>query len=243
MIDFYKRDLNPINFSDIYTNCNFPIYPGEVVILQAPPASMKTMLLQNLMVAFKKPTYFIEMEMSPRQIWSRFAMIEKGWTEEQLADHYKQYNNGISQSFNWLTVDYGSLYTHELEKRIATLPVKPEIVVVDHMGLFRSKQRDHNMKVEEASQALMELAVKHQVIVFTVSEISKQAMVEGMNIASSRGSFRVAYNANKILSLKPFKDDKGEIKMLQLVSDKNRERETLNIKLGIDNVRMVPYEE
>ena len=99
------------------------------------------------------------------------------------------------------------------------------------------------MKVEEASQALMELAVKHQVIVFTVSEISKQAMVEGMNIASSRGSFRVAYNANKILSLKPFKDEQGNIKMLQLVSDKNRERETLNIKLGIDNVRMVPYEE
>ena len=243
MIDFYKRDLNPINFSEIYPNCNFPIYPGEVVILQAPPASMKTMLLQNLMVAFKKPTYFIEMEMSPRQIWSRFAMIETGMTEEQLSAHYKQYNNGISQKFNWLTTDFGSLYTHELEKRIATLPVKPELVVVDHMGLFRSKQRDHNMKVEEASQALMELAVKHQVIVFTVSEISKQAMVEGMNIASSRGSFRVAYNANKILSLKPFKDEEGQIKMLQLVSDKNRERETLNIKLGIDNVRMVPYEE
>ena len=61
MIDFYKRDLNPINFSEIYTNCNFPIYPGEVVILQAPPASMKTMFLQNMMVAFKRPTYFIEM--------------------------------------------------------------------------------------------------------------------------------------------------------------------------------------
>jgi len=243
MIEFYKRNLNPINFSEIYNNCNFPVYPGEVVILQAPPASMKTMLLQNLMVLFKRPTYFIEMEMSPRQIWSRFAMIDKGWTEEQLIAHYKEYNNGLSQSFDWLTVDFASLYTHELEKRITTLPVKPEIVVVDHMGLFRSKQRDHNMKVEEASQALMELEVKHQVIVFTVSEISKQAMVEGMNIASSRGSFRVAYNANKILSLKPFKNDQGEIKMLQLVSDKNRERETLNIKLGIDNVRMVPYEE
>ena len=243
MIEFFKRDLNPINFSDVYANCDFPIYPGEVVILQAPPASMKTMLLQNLMVAFKRPTYFIEMEMSPRQIWSRFAMIETGMTEEQLSDHYKKYNNGISQKFSWLTTDFGSLYTHELEKRIATLPVKPEIVVVDHMGLFRSKKNDHNMKVEEASQALMELAVKHNVIVFTVSEISKQAMVEGMNIASSRGSFRVAYNANKILSLKPFKDEKGNIKMLQLKSDKNRERETLNIKLAIDNVRMVPYEE
>lgn len=242
MIEFYKRDLNPINFKEAY-GCDFPIYPGEVVILQAPPASMKTMFLQNMMVAFKRPTYFIEMEMSPRQIWSRFAMIETGMSEEELAEHYRKYNNGISQKFDWLTVDFGSLYTHELEKRIATLPVKPEIVVVDHMGLFRSKKNDHNMKVEEASQALMELAVKHNVIVFTVSEISKQAMVEGMNIASSRGSFRVAYNANKILSLKPYKNkETGEIQMLQLVSDKNREKESMNIKLGFDNLRMVPYE-
>ena len=242
MLDFYSRDLQPINFKTLY-DVNFPIYPGEVVILQAPPASMKTMLLQNIMVGLKKPTYFIEMEMSPRQIWSRFVQIEMGWDEKQIAEHYKKLRNGVSDKFKWLTVDYSSLYAHELEKRITTLPTKPELVVIDHMGLFRSKQRDHNMKVEEASQALMELAVKHQIIVFAVSEISKQAMNEGMNIASSRGSFRIAYNANKILSLTPFKDKEGTIKMLQLKSDKNRERETMNVKLMLDNVRIKRYAE
>ena len=45
---------------------------------------MKTMLLQSWVQKLKRPTYFIEMEMSPRQIWSRFVMIERGWKEEEI---------------------------------------------------------------------------------------------------------------------------------------------------------------
>ena len=81
------------------------------------------------------------------------------------------------------------------------LPVKPEIVVVDHMGLFRSQQKDANMKTEEVSQALMELAIQENVIVLAVSEINKSSFKDGLDLSSSKGSFRVAYNANKILGL------------------------------------------
>jgi hypothetical protein len=239
LIDFYKKDLKPIDIGKIYGQ-TFPIYPGEVVILQAPPASMKTMLLQNWMNHFKKPTYFVEMEMSPRQIWSRFVMIEKGWTEEELIAHYSSMQNGLDEEFKWLTVDYSSCYPFELDKKISMLPTKPEIVVVDHMGLFRSKQKDNNMKVEEASQALMDIAVKHNIIVFTVSEISKTAFKEGMDISSSRGSFRIAYNANKLLSLKPCRDQDGMIDTLILKSDKNREKEQMRVELKVDNVKIVP---
>jgi RecA-family ATPase len=122
------------------------------------------------------------------------------------------------------------------------LPTKPEIVVVDHMGLFRSKQKDNNMKVEEVSQALMEIAVKHNVVVFAVSEISKSAFREGMDMASARGSFRIAYNANKLLSLKPFRNDKGLIDTLVLKSDKNREKEQIRAELKVDNARIIPYD-
>ena len=80
LIQFYKDDIQPIDIGALYGQ-HFPIYPGEVVILQAPPASMKTMLLQNWMVALKRNTYFVEMEMSSRQIWSRFVMIENKWSE------------------------------------------------------------------------------------------------------------------------------------------------------------------
>ena len=233
LVDFFTRDLDPINIGKLYGQ-DFPIYPGEVVILQAPPKSMKTMLLQSWIHKLKRPTYFIEMEMSPRQMWMRFVMMEKGWDEDQLKKHYTQYANGISQNFDWLTIDYNSCYSHELGKRIMMLPYKPEIVVVDHMGLFKSQKQDNNMKVEEVSQALMEIAIHNNLVVFAVSEITKQAFHEGMDITSAKGSFRIGYNANKVLSLTPYKDENNLIKSLKVVCTANRERETLNLELIVN---------
>jgi len=127
----------------------------------------------------------------------------------------------------------------DLEKTILTLPVKPRLVVIDHMGLFQSNLRDPNMKVEEASQAMMELAVKHNLIVFAVSEINKSAMREGMGVSSTKGSFRTAYNANKLLSLIPRRSiTTGELEALDLRCEANRERENLNVRLTLDNVRI-----
>ena len=184
----------------------------------------------------------MEMEMSPRQIWTRFVQIEKGWTEEQLAEHYTAMRNGIAQDFEWLTMDYSSCYPAELEKRMYKLPEKPEIIVVDHMGLLRSRQRDNNMKVEEASQALMELAVQNNMIVFAVSEITKQAYAEGMNLASAKGSFRIAYNANKVISLNAIKGLDGKIQQLHVKSEANREKEILNVRLWVNGVRITGQE-
>ena len=238
-INFIMSDVNPINIGKLYDD-DMPIYPGELVVLQAPPKSMKTMLMQNWVNAFKKPTYFLELEMSPRQIWTRFIMIEKGWSEDDIKKHYLEMNNGISSLFQWLHVDYAPCYPIELEKRIAMLPIKPEIVVVDHMGLMMSKHRDLNMKMEEIAGALTELAIKHNLIVFTISEITKSAYHEGMDISSARGSFRIAYNASKVLSLKANKSPKGDIESLMLCTVANREKGNINKKLVLDNVIIKP---
>ena len=238
LIDFYRNNTNPLNLGALYGK-DFPIYPGEVVIIQAPPKSMKTMLLQNWVNALKRPTYFIEMEMSPRQMWSRFVMIENDWSEDDLKNHYAAMKNGMESKFDWLVVDYSSPYAFELEKRISMLPVKPEILVVDHMGLVRSRHRDSNMKIEEVSQALMEIAVKYNLIVLTVSEITKQAFYEGMNVASTKGSFRTAYNCNKLLSVTAMRDsESGLVSGLRVKCDANREKEHLDVRLTVKNARI-----
>jgi hypothetical protein len=242
LADFYKNNVSPIDFKDMYEQVDsFPVYPGEVVLLQAPPKCMKTMLVMNWINSLKKRTYFMELEMSPRQIWSRFVMIDRNWNEEDIKIWYSQNKNGVDVDFSWLTVDYNSCYPYEIEKRITMLPQRPEIVVVDHLGLLRSRMRDNNMKVEEASQCLTELAVQYDLIVFVVSEITKNAFHEGMNIASSKGSFRVAYNVNKVLSLEPLYDVQGSqrIKGLKLESTANREKEILNVSLALDGVRLI----
>ena len=238
IINFYRSDVKPIDIGKIYGK-SFPIYPGELVVIQAPPKSMKTMLLQNWVNELKRPTYFLEMEMSPRQIWKRFIMIEKGWTEEDIKNHYLEMDNGISQSFDWLTVDYAPCYSVELQKRIDMLPIKPEIIIVDHMGLMLSKHKDSNMKMEEIAGALTELAIRNDVVVFTIVEITKQAFNEGMNISSSRGSFRIAYNASKILSLQPMKNKEGDIRQVLIKTTANREAGSLNIALAPQGVKLV----
>jgi hypothetical protein len=239
LFDFYDTDNAGVNLGLPY-NKHFPIYPGEVVIIQAPPKSMKTMLLQNWMYELKKPTYFLELEMSPRQIWSRFLSIHLEKEDEEIREMHKRGElSGISKQFDWLTVDYSPCNSKELAKKIQMCSVKPEVVIVDHMGLFSSNQSDNNTKLEEVSQSLMELAIQQNVIVFAVSEISKTAMREGMDISSSRGSFRVAYNANKIISVTPTKTADGLVAALKIETTANREKESLNLRLTPKGCKLV----
>ena len=237
LIDFYRSDLKPIDIGKQY-GVEFPIYPGELVVIQAPPKSMKTMLLQNWVNHLKRPTYFLEMEMSARQIWQRFIQIEKGWTKDEIKEYYATSINGISDSFKWLYVDYASCMALELEKKVNMLPIKPEIVVIDHMGLMQSKHKDLNLKMEEIAGALTEVAIRNNIVVFAISEITKTAMAEGMNIASSRGSFRIAYNASKVLSVSPKKDLENKIYSLEIITTANREQEQLNLSLKVNNLKI-----
>jgi len=237
MINWLNSDIKPINLGALYGE-DFPLYPGEVVVLQAPPKCMKTMLVQNWVNSLKRNTYFLEMEMGPRQIWQRFIQIEKGWDEEQLKNHYMQSQTSISDLYKWLTVDYSPCYPVELERRIDMLSEKPEIVIVDHMGLMLSKHRDLNMKMEEVAGALTEIAIKNNIVVIAISEITKQAFGEGMNIASARGSFRIAYNASKLLSINARKDDNGSIQEMMLKTEANREKENLRVLLRPDGVQL-----
>ena len=237
LISWLKGDMVPINIGELYGK-DFPVYPGELVVIQAPPKSMKTMLMQNWVNSFKKPTYFLEMEMSPRQIWQRFIQIEQGWNEEELKSHYSSANYKLANKFKWLNVDYQPCFAVELEKKISMLAIKPEIVVVDHMGLLLSKHRDLNLKMEEIAGALTEVAVKHNIIVFAISEITKSAMTEGMGISSSRGSFRIAYNASKILSLTKSKNQDGDISTMVIRTEANRERGHLDVLLRISGLRI-----
>ena len=119
------------------------------------------------------------------------------------------------------------------------LPVRPEIVVIDHMGLLLSKHRDLNLKMEEISGALTEVAIKHNMVVFAISEITKTAITEGMGIASSRGSFRIAYNASKILSLTATLGLDGNVNSIMVKTTANRERGALNAYLQLDGIKVL----
>ena len=46
LISWLKGDVKPLDLGGLYGK-DFPVYPGELVVIQAPPKAMKTMLVQN----------------------------------------------------------------------------------------------------------------------------------------------------------------------------------------------------
>ena len=106
------------------------------------------------------------------------------------------------------------------------------------MGLMISKHRDLNLKMEEIAGALTEVAIKNNIVVVAICEITKQAMNEGMSISSVRGSFRIAYNASKILSLTAGKDAEGNVTTMAIKTEANRERGALNVLLKVNGLRI-----
>ena len=224
----------------MYEEENFPIYPGELVVIQAEPKAMKTMLIHNWIIAFKKQTYFLEMEMSPRQMYMRHRMIKEGLSYEEVEEDLKSgKRSGYTDS--WLMIDYKTCHPFEISKRLDVMTEKPEIVVIDHIGLMESNNKDMNGKMEEIMAALREIAIRNNIIVFAISEMTKESMNKRWGvpaIAAARGSARIAYTANKLLSIVPTKNDKGLIEFIKLESIANREKEGINVILEPDNCRI-----
>ena len=59
-----------------------------------------------------------------------------------------------------------------------------------------------------------------------------------MDITSAKGSFRIGYNANKVLSLTPYKDEENLVKSLKVVCTANREKENLDLELTVNGTNI-----
>ena len=232
LIKFYSSDQEPLDIGKIYGQ-SFPVHPGETVLITAPPESMKSMLILNWMLAFKKQSYFMEFEMSRRQVMERISMIHNGWNQESLVKHYKTGKNGMPEMKN-IEFEFEPCFPWEIRKKLDVIDFKPEVIFIDHCGLMKSRFRDEISKDKDISEGIMNLSKDLNCIVIGIWELSKEAFKSGVDIASPSGSFRISYNANKILALKPIRGASGSIEHLELITLKNREQERLNCRLDVD---------
>ena len=235
LIDFYVANDEPLDIGKIYQQ-SFPVYPGETLLLTAPPESMKSMLIFNWLLAFEKRAYFMEFEMSRKQVIERISMIHNGWSRDYLQAHYRSGKNGLPE-MDHIKFDFEPCFPWEISKKLDVLNFDPEVIFIDHCGLMKSRFRDEMSKDKDISEGIMNLAKDLNCIVIGIWELSKDAFRNGVDIASPSGSFRISYNANKILALRPLRSGEGLIEHLELITLKNREQERLNCRLDVDQKR------
>jgi hypothetical protein len=169
------------------------------------------------------------------------VQIRGGKSYEEIENDLRNGDISYSEDSDWLTIDYKPCFPFELQKRIDLMRKKPEIIVVDHIGLMESNKYDMNAKMEEIMATLRDVAIKNNMIVFAVSEMTKESMntKNGVPaIAASRGSARIGYTANKVLQIKAYREQ-GEISYLILDCVANREKESLYVHLEPENCRLI----
>jgi hypothetical protein len=180
------------------------------------------------------------MEMSPRQMYIRHVQIRGNKMYEEVE---RDLRNGViefEEDAEWLTIDYKPCFPFELQKRLDLMRTKPEIVIIDHLGLMESNKYDMNAKLEEIMASLRDIAIKNNILVIAVSEMTKESMntKNGVPaIAASRGSARIGYTANKVLQIQAYRED-GDISYLKLECVANREKESLYVHLEPFNCKL-----
>ena len=171
--------------------------------------------------------------MSRKQVIERIAMIHNGWNQEDLKTHYRTGKNGMPKMSN-IKFDFEPCFPWEIKKKLDVINFEPEVIFIDHCGLMKSRFRDEISKDKDISESIMNLSKDLNCIVVGIWELSKDAFKNGIDISSPSGSFRISYNANKILALKPIRGSEGVIRHLELITLKNREQERLNCRLDVD---------
>ena len=238
-IAYVNSTDEPINLGNGF-GFDYPIHKGEFVILIAPPKSMKTTLVQNWLVHQQRQTYFLEMEMSKRQIWNTFIQIETGWSEEELFEHYADARESMVSKFSWLSMDFNRCYAHELRGKIAGLPIRPEIIVIDHMHRFLMKGSDIMHNMSEVSRELTDLAIRENLIVIAIAEMDKTSIREKQFNMGFKGGVDAVYDANKVIGITSvLRNQKGLIEMLGVKSIVNREKEHFDTMLTVKNKRLI----
>ena len=235
VIAFFERNIDPVDIGKLY-GAAFPAYPGETILVTAPPESMKTMLLLNWFSFLDKPSYFLELEMSPESLGVRYSMINMGMNKAKLGEHYKSGLKGLFKNPKY-RFDFENCYLWEIKKRLEIIDFQPEVIFIDHCGLLKTKSHDGVGRDKEISQGLLDLAKATNSVVIGVWEMSQNAFREGLDISGLAGSMRVVYNAHKVLELIPKRSDNGVIQNLFLKTIKNRDEEKLNIRLDVDQLR------
>ena len=208
-----------------------PIFPGDIVLIVGDSGSGKTALMQNITLQSDLPTIYVSPEVSPSLMMRRNMQILSNKPKYYIHANYKElaseYKNELN---NFYTLGHGineNTLIDEYEQAMQQINV--EQIVLDHMKIMDLDFHQIRGSLENLAVALKKFAVKHQVIIWMVSQIpkgaTKQNFYKGKNreieltdAAEASGLYQIAdvgvtislpngiNNASRVLSIKKGRD-------------------------------------
>lgn len=164
---------------------------GEVMTIIGKTSVGKSAFLQNIAMKFAEysgePTLFFSMEMPESSVMERSIQIDMNQSGYQVelvcSETYGVATDMAEIIFNkypsFLCVDESGLTIERIEKIIdfseTNIYHKPTaLVVIDYLGLIKSKEKNIYERVSEIARELKNLAKRRKIALITLSQTTKQ---------------------------------------------------------------------
>lgn len=231
--DFIRKDFSTSSFdlNEFFTlKDEYRVYPGELVIVLGETKLGKSLLVQNIMVKLKRmKILYLTLEVSQNLMFRRFIQIAHSMTKNQVIEHYKTNENGLTKEIEHIQVMETAPELDSIKRLIAQL--QPKLVIVDTIdGINVKHSFDGVDKTEKLAVALKQLAQSLGVIIIGVHHISKHAAIDEkgrpkeLTVHAGKGSSSIEQKADRIIGIQGVLSDRRRlVKSLATRDDTNFE--------------------
>jgi len=166
-------DLGPF----FKNNEEAPVFPGDLVLVVGDSGAGKTAFMQNICLQSEMPTMYVSPEVSPALMMRRNMQILSGENKWYIYDHYRDVAKGYKEQLNkFYTIGYGiNQDTIEEEYKKACEQINVKHIVLDHMKIMDFDFREIRGNLENFVVDLKKFAVNNDVIIWMVSQVTKNA--------------------------------------------------------------------
>lgn len=218
-----------------------PLIPGEMFCILADTGGGKTLFIQQMILKVCAPlkTLFFEMELPDMQLAERFIAMKK-MTSTRLSEAIAKEGgaDSIVSSFDHLKVYSHIKFTIKDIEEIIDYE-KPQVVIVDYMGLIRSDNKSRYERLSDTSEELKLLAMTKDVIMITASQVSrnKERKTGEIFLHDARDSSSIENSSQKIIGIWR-EGEKNEFVKVKVLKNQGLKDMTLTYNLNVDTLNI-----
>jgi KaiC/GvpD/RAD55 family RecA-like ATPase len=216
-----KLDLSTV-FPSIVSP--FIINGGSLVTILGSTGMGKSAFIQNITTFIKEKVIYFSLEMPGSQMYRRYLQIIANKDKEYVNNNYKELHNRYREDLSHILISTKAVFANEINKIIESH--RPKIIVLDHILLMKSQYKDEYTKIGEITQTLKQIALNYGIIVFAISQVSReQSKGDSLNVYSGKGNGSIENDSDIVI---PFQRASRTATKARIYASKDREGQYLD---------------
>jgi len=221
-----------INLRDVWKIPNdFLIEQNELIAINGATGMGKSVFIQNIVYNTTLPTIYFSFEMPSYLLYRRFLQIGSGVSRDEVAYDFKQVSTLVKPKLQHLKIVTEPIFPNEIPRFAEQTGAK--LIILDHIGLMRSKYVEEYNKITEITAQLRQITIKYPIIVVFIAQVSREnAKASAIGVYSGKGSGSIENDSSKVITIHRQSRTSPNI---QINAVKDREGQDLDVELSYNN--------